>query len=67
MKTVVKPNLYASLDMIPEIGTNGSIQWLKHLFIHYNVAVENQPFHLPMPTIHIPIYLFMYNNPDGLF
>ena len=29
MQTVVKPNLYAILDMIPEIGTNGSIQWLK--------------------------------------
>ena len=29
MKMVVKPNLYASLDMIPEIGTNGSTQWLK--------------------------------------
>ena len=26
MQTVMKPNLYASLDMIPEIGTNGSIQ-----------------------------------------
>ena len=29
MKTVMKPNLYAGLDMIPEIGTNGSIQRLK--------------------------------------
>ena len=25
----MKPNLYASLDMKPEIGTNESIQWLK--------------------------------------
>ena len=23
----VKPNLYASLDIIPEIGTNGSKPW----------------------------------------
>ena len=25
----VKPNLYANLDMIPEIDTNGSTQWSK--------------------------------------
>ena len=29
MKTDMKPNLYASLDMIPKIGTNGSKQWSK--------------------------------------
>ena len=29
MQTVMKPNLYAILDMIPEIDTNGSIQRLK--------------------------------------
>ena len=27
MPTDVKPNLYASLDIIPEIGTNGSKPW----------------------------------------
>ena len=29
MQTMMKPNLYASLDMIPKIGMNESIQQLK--------------------------------------
>ena len=29
MQMAMKPNLYAILDMIPEISTNKSIQWLK--------------------------------------
>ena len=29
MQMMVKPNLYASLDMIPQIGTNRSTQWSK--------------------------------------
>ena len=29
MQTGVKPNIYATLNIIPEIGTNGSTQWSK--------------------------------------
>ena len=40
MQTVMKPNLYASLDMIPEIGMNGSIQWLKHNVREANIKLN---------------------------
>ena len=46
MKMMMKPNLYASLDMIPEIGTNRSIQRLKTTLkkVFYNTNyVKNGP------------------------
>ena len=45
--------------LIPLVGNNSRFDLLHsqmQIFIHYNVAVENQPFHLPM---HLFIFLFI--------
>ena len=64
MKTVMKPNLYASLDMIPEIDMNESIQRLKR---HWKKAfyitnyVKNGPKWLEnVETIEKGVKIFKY-------
>ena len=50
MPTDVKPNIYASLDIIPEIGTNGSKPWSNHAqngLLHHQIS-SNGPKWLEM-------------------
>ena len=54
--------------LIPVVRYNSRLMFItlpKAIIYTLDVAVENQPFHLPIYSYSY--LLFIYNNPDGLF